>query len=724
MENNNFRFYEFGEFKLDTRRRILLKDGVPIQLSARVFDLLLVFVQNEGKVLEHEELLDKVWEGTFVEQSNLKKSVSALRQILGENPNESLFIKTVPRRGYCFVAPVRPLKDESTEEEVFINEKLTDSIEPNAVSAVSAPKTFWQKRKLQIIAIAASLLILILGFGAWKIWFAKNSVGDFRLENIKIQRLTTTGNVQQAAISPDGKTVVYATFDNLGRQTLWAKRIGQPNALPLIPPAEAQYNDITVSPDNNSVYYGTMTNQTEEILFRIPISGGATPRKITENISSSPTFSPDGKRLAFVRDTSDKKRLLLTANAEDGSDEREIYSVSDNHQIIAPVWSPDGQKFAFVSSEVTEKGRTWTLAEISANGGAVKPIFKPQREKVYMGHWLSDGSGLIISAEPTDSRQTQLWRVSYPSGEITRLTNDVSSYGDVTLSNDGNAILSIQNDKTGDLWSMNWTMLQNTTRITDTQNFNGIFTVLPDGKILGETVENGQFGLQIFNSDGSNPQPLFSQNSSERTPSITPDGKTILFISRRSGTQEIWKSDADGRNLQKLTEEKTFILFPVLTPDGKEIFFTIYDGANWRLAKMPASGGKFTYLSDETVSIFSFSPDGKSIAYNFRDEQKKRWMVAVRNVSDFQMQKQFEIAPISLIEWSPDGKNLIYNASETFRDGGNLWLQPLDGSQAKPLLETKDDRIYWAAWSPDKQKLYMTRGKTVSNIVLLTKNNQ
>ncbi|HMS40365.1 MAG TPA: winged helix-turn-helix domain-containing protein, partial [Pyrinomonadaceae bacterium] len=81
METQNFRFYEFGEFRLDSRRRILLKNGEQIQLSARIFDLLLVFLQNEGEILGHEDLLDKVWEGTFVEQSNLKKSVSALRQI-------------------------------------------------------------------------------------------------------------------------------------------------------------------------------------------------------------------------------------------------------------------------------------------------------------------------------------------------------------------------------------------------------------------------------------------------------------------------------------------------------------------------------------------------------------------------------------------------------------------------------------------------------------------
>lgn len=701
----------------------MFKNDEQIQLSGRVFELLAVFVQNEGQVLEHEELLDKVWEGTFVEQSNLKKSVSALRQILGENPNESLFIKTVPRRGYCFVAKVHAF-NETVVDEISIDENLSDPIEPESAAIDSKNISFWEKHKLQIIAFSAISVIFAVSFGAWKFLIQKSSAEDFRLENLKIQKLTTSGNVRQAAISPDGKTVVYATFDNLGRQILWSKRIGQPNALQIIPASNSNYEDITISPDNNSVYFNLTEENARQNLYRIPISGGVNPRKITENIFSNPTFSPDSKQIAFVRDTPDKIRSLIIANAENGGDEREIYNVPDKHNLIAPVWSPDGKKLVFVSSDVSEKGRNWTLSEISSEGGAVKAIFPPRKEKVLMANWQRDGSGLLMSAEPEDSRQMQIWRVAYPSGEISRLTNDFSSYGDVTLSDDGNSILSVQSDKIGDLWSMNWTMLQNTTRLSDTQNLSGTFAILPDGKILGETMENGQFRLQIFNADASNPQPIFSNLASERAPFILPDGKTFLFISRRGGTQEIWKSDIDGRNPIQLTDEKTFTMFPTISPDGKEIYFTIYDSAMWRLAKIPVEGGAKTYLNEETTGVFRFSPDGKSIAYSYLDEQKKRWMVAVRNVADFQLQKTYEIAPVSLLEWSPDGKNLIYTSSETFRDGGSLWSQPIDGSAPKTILEAKEDRIFWVAWSPDKQKLFMTRGRTISNIVLLTKNNQ
>ena len=743
MGTENFRYYEFDEYKVDARRRILFKNGERVQLSSRIFDLLLVLVQNEGRILAHDELLEKVWEGMFVEQSNLKKSVSALRQILGERPDEGLYIKTIPRRGYSFVADVhaipageneavlvRQTREEIIveEEEIFEDDREEKIIEAepvgkNLLAQSETTKVKSRRQKLITAAICAVLILGVAGVAVWRLTRAKLSADDFRLENLKFQKLTTTGNILLAAISPDGKTIVYTSFDGSGKQSLWAKRIGQTNALQLIPASDTQYNAVVVSPDSNAVYYAVAEKNTRDILYRVPVSGGA-PRKIAENIASTPTFSPDGKRLAFVRDTPDKIRRLLIASAEDGSGEREIYAVGDNHRLIEPRWSPDGKKFAFVASEVTERGRVWEISEIGAEGGEVRQILAPQIGKVYTPQWLRDGSGLLFCAEPTGLRQTQLWRINYQTSEVARLTNDVSSYDEQTLSDNDNKIAIIQSEKTGDLWNASGQSPQDAARLTTSRNLIGVFTVLPDGRILGEYVENGQNGLQFMTAEGGNPLPLFERINSERSPSVTADKKSILFVSRRSGTQEIWKADLDGRNPQQLTDEKTFVLFPRETPDGREIYFSRYDGARWRLVKMPAGGGDISQIAPEYSIYFSFSPDGKTFAHSYLDEQKNRWLTAVRNVSDNSIVRQFEIEPVSFLDWTPDGKNLIFNASESFRDGGELWLQSIDGGPPKPFLDAKEDRIYYAAWSADQQKLYLSRGRTISNIVLITKNSE
>src|SRR6476620_8782099 len=100
-------FYEFGQFRLDAEERVLWRADRPVQLTPKVFDLLLVLVENRGGLLGKDELLQKVWPDTFVEEAKLSVNISILRRALGEVADEAQFSETVPRRGYRFIAEVR-----------------------------------------------------------------------------------------------------------------------------------------------------------------------------------------------------------------------------------------------------------------------------------------------------------------------------------------------------------------------------------------------------------------------------------------------------------------------------------------------------------------------------------------------------------------------------------------------------------------------------------------
>jgi len=105
-------FYEFGSFRIDANRRLLFRDSEPVSLTPKVFDTLLVLIQNSGQVLEKDLLMQKVWPDTIVEENNLSQNISALRRIFGENRGEHQFIVTVPGKGYRFVADVNELWEE------------------------------------------------------------------------------------------------------------------------------------------------------------------------------------------------------------------------------------------------------------------------------------------------------------------------------------------------------------------------------------------------------------------------------------------------------------------------------------------------------------------------------------------------------------------------------------------------------------------------------------
>src|SRR5262249_8002301 len=115
MNNRPQRGYEFGPFRLNTAEHSLLREGQPVPLAPKVFDLLAVLVRNSGHLVEKEELLREVWPESFVEEGNLNRNVSILRKALGEGSAGESYIETVPKRGYRFVAKVKTVTGDGFE---------------------------------------------------------------------------------------------------------------------------------------------------------------------------------------------------------------------------------------------------------------------------------------------------------------------------------------------------------------------------------------------------------------------------------------------------------------------------------------------------------------------------------------------------------------------------------------------------------------------------------
>ncbi len=107
--------YEFGPFRIETRKRRLLRAGEMVPLTPKSFDTLLALVQHNGKLLDKDELMSLVWPDTVVEEANLTQNVSVLRRVLGDDPNERKYIATIPGRGYHFIADVREVLDEESD---------------------------------------------------------------------------------------------------------------------------------------------------------------------------------------------------------------------------------------------------------------------------------------------------------------------------------------------------------------------------------------------------------------------------------------------------------------------------------------------------------------------------------------------------------------------------------------------------------------------------------
>ena len=171
MDTQTAHSYEFGPFHIDTANHLLLRDGQVVPLKPKVFDALVVLVENRGRVLEKDKLMGLLWPDSFVEEANLTQTIYMLRKALGEEPHEHNYIETVPKRGYRFVAGVKQVPGESVEliaaertwATLLIEEEETTDVQEEASAAV-VPHRGIGPRLPVLLACALLVALAVAGY--------------------------------------------------------------------------------------------------------------------------------------------------------------------------------------------------------------------------------------------------------------------------------------------------------------------------------------------------------------------------------------------------------------------------------------------------------------------------------------------------------------------------------------------------------------------------------
>jgi DNA-binding winged helix-turn-helix (wHTH) protein len=161
------RFHDFGPFRVDAGRRLLLRRGDPVPLTPKAFDILLVLLQNRDRVVEKDELMKLVWPNTVVEENNLTRNISSLRKALEEDPNEHRFIVTIPGRGYQFAADVLEetagtgvVFERHARARVLIEEQSETDSTFQPIKAGIVERKFWRSIAFRVTVAAATCTIL------------------------------------------------------------------------------------------------------------------------------------------------------------------------------------------------------------------------------------------------------------------------------------------------------------------------------------------------------------------------------------------------------------------------------------------------------------------------------------------------------------------------------------------------------------------------------------
>ncbi|MBA2301997.1 MAG: PD40 domain-containing protein [Acidobacteria bacterium] len=702
--------YRFGPFRIDVGERLLRRGDNVLPLTPKAVDTLVALVESRGRLVSKDELMARLWPDTFVEEANPTNQISLLRKALGDNAAEPTYIETVPRRGYRFVADVTD--DHRLPE-------APGNVDSPVVNNLATPRGR-SRRTLTVAAVACVLLAAATAAGWWQIWRDRAPAGG----PLKITRLTTSGQVRHAVVSADGKYVAFVALGPEG-QSLWIRQMSSTSRVQVVPSAAVNYLGLTFSPDTTAIYYVVRERgrPREGALYKVPVLGGVFFKfKVLTEIYTPIAFSPDGGRIAYVVSNQlTGQSALMIADAEGrGGFVRAVRKSPDAFTWAGagPVWTADGMRIITAASSIDSHGAYSSLVQVHTATGAQTPLGSRRFTEVGRLAWLAD-DGLALAASDRLGAN-QLWQVSYPSGEALQITNDESkNYLGVSVTAGGDVVTvqrepqaSIRVAEEGDPRRI---------RQVSAGKYDGRhgLTWTPDGRIVYHSLESGNEDLWIMNPDGTGRRQLTVDGGVDDRPSVSADGRYVVFASNRTGSFTIWRMELTGggeRQLARGYDDAS----PVVTPDNRWVIYSSLASGTPTLWKVPLEGGEPVQLITVTSMDPVVSPDGALVAFRLRDDPDTDGTLAVLRLSDGRLVKTFAPPPQGPEphpgQWTADGITFTRGSG----DGSNVWSQPLDGRPSRQLTHFASERILRYEWSPDGQSLLYAHGTMNNDVVLIS----
>ncbi len=458
--------------------------------------------------------------------------------------------------------------------------------------------------------------------------------------------------------------------------------------------------------------------------WAIPVPLGGAPRRFLAG-AHSVHFSPDGRRIVYVRAGSSLGDALVAADS-DGSNPKEILKARGGLHTHWPAWSSDGRFVYFIYGIVSANGEPAEIFRVPATGGEPEPVVRTSRRAVYPVP-MPEGRGLLYAAN-VDSADLGLWWQPFGRGEPRRLTVGVGSYAESRLSADGRFLVSTLVDTRQSLLSIPVQAVAEAAprALTDGETGDVDPAVVPQsGRIVFSSSRSGSRNLWLAGAEAADPQPLTAGNALDEHPAVSPDGKQIAFVSDRGGQRSIWIVPIEGGAPRRIAAAQALDTL-CWSPDGSEILYAAPAGdvpglfrlriADGRIARLPTPGAAHSG---------AWSPLGDLIAYLEPIQggpTRLRFVDPVgKPVSRFPEDSGPHLGN-GYLAWSPDGRTLaamaVPGSSET-----SFWIiDPAAPASMRRLRDLPAEvRGRGLAWTPDGKNLVVGNYQSTSDVVLFTR---
>jgi serine/threonine protein kinase len=600
-----------------------------------------------------------------------------------------------------------------------------------------------RKRRISL-AFAGIVAVILLGglsLLSYFYWLKPKAVDAFR--DSRVTRLSNSGKVGAVDLSPDGKYLAYVDGAQNTLSRLVLRQIETGSEQEISPLADRKINFVRFSPDGLYLYF----TQAERAaigasLYRITALGGE-PKLIASDIDSGPSFSPDGKKVIFYRNLLENAKSTINVIPAEGGEETNIpVEYSDQYRFVAlPQWSPDGETIALVGEE---KGRAIgdagvRLLTMPAPGGAIKPVGASYWKYVQDLRWFADGSGLAVSGVAENTEEPNVWSITYPSGEARPITEGVNTYGMIAVSADSRSLATVQKSTVTGIWEYDLIASkarQLTANDKDNKGVAGLAATAEGKVFFTKPGQKTAYDLWQINADGDNPRPLLANGNRNFNLTLSQDGKRLFFESLREGGFEIAWINLDGSDYREITRTpETIETLLGQSGDGKNLFCLAKDYPEHQMPRMIRidleTGATAEIAADKRQYLVSamLSPDGKRMLHvsapvDFKDNaipQNSLYHSNVEGDGLISSQKLLNVLNGRQYRWTRDGKSIFYIDFQN--NSSDIWrLDPLTGKSEK-VTNFGVETVMRFAVSPDGKKLYLVRGSSSSDAVLIRSNS-
>ncbi|MCP4548118.1 MAG: hypothetical protein GY835_16765 [bacterium] len=635
------------------------------RIPDKFMQVLVFLVENPG-VVSRRELMDAVWPDSIVVEESLTRAISELRKVFGDDPRRPTYIETIPKKGYQILAEIRP-PDLTPDPEPMPESRIAPPVqaEPEPPVAQDSPRNMappqHPPQATSTVHVSPTprpthttrltRLFGLLGFGIAAVAIVFLLIKGLRPESppvisptIPTSLLLTSfpGTEEFPALSPAGDRLSFVWDSGNGQdQAVYVKVIGAEQAL-RITHIDGFYFFPAWSHDSRHIAFCRIAGDDSGI-FMVPATGG-NERKlvdpILDQVPLTPSFSPDGKRLAFTAPTrrSGAHAIFLMSLAT-----KEVTRLTtpekSSHFDSRPCFSPDGSRIAFVRS----RDDGLSIATIPTKGGIVK-IFKVGDRLIGDIAWGYEPDKLIFTASDG------LWELPLDGGAPNLISASKTSLTYLAMARDANILAFTESNEEKNIWEY----------------------------------------APSDSSTASSEHMLIASSRFDASASYSNDGTRIAFVSERSGEPQIWIAESDGSHARQMTQfTGVWVHNPFWAPNDSLLAFSNHVGGNRRICLLDLFTEELTILTPpgDHEDITSWSADGQWIY--FRSHVTGESQIWKRSIIGGDA-RQITFNGGNQAQESPDGRLLYYSSSNA---NGNLWSMPSTGGESEQVIDLEGEQL-------------------------------